>query len=121
MSGKVVHLDSEIHAEAKAYCEKHGIRMKDFVETLIADGVKKVSRLQPVGRKRLESLAEDIDGTPVWQRPPFWAGALEPQNVNRICRSGHTYVTADSVVGKCWCGQPPILSVIRTEEKTDGD
>jgi len=79
---KVVHLSDNAHRRAKEFCSQHGLKMSDWVATIIDEAVEKgksdtnVRGLVPK-RKILERLervpASNIEeAAPVYSRPPFW-------------------------------------------------
>lgn len=70
--GKVVHLTDDAHDQAKAYCQKHGLNMKEWVAQLIDKGIAQVTRL-PIDKKKLETCESEGEPEP-YNRPPFWTG-----------------------------------------------
>ncbi len=96
---KVVHLSEEAHAEAKTFCKARGLKMSDWVASLIIDAVSgkpgapqvekaiptpvPVVRAASSSRKKLlprldgprELIDEDI---PELSAPPFWAPLKTP-------------------------------------------
>jgi len=94
---KVVHLSDDSHRAAKAYCKENGLRMSDWVGSLIEAAIAG-SHVEPeaapapaaprvvstahypdgavVPRRSLRSLEETgetaEDGTAVYSAPPFW-------------------------------------------------
>ncbi len=79
---KVVHLTDNAHRRAKGFCTLHGLKMSDWVATLINEAVDKgradtkVRTLVPK-KKILEKLeitpqVGEVD-VPVYAKPPFWA------------------------------------------------
>lgn len=76
MAEKVVHVPDEVHAKAKAFCERHRLHMKRWVSGLILDAISddKVRRTTPVTKKKLPATETGgEDGPKPWERPPFWA------------------------------------------------
>lgn len=79
---KVVHLSDEAHAKAKAHCKERGLRMSDWVATLIDAAIE---GHMPVGprpgvvpvqkRKDIRRVGEleDQNVEAVLAAPPFWA------------------------------------------------
>ena len=81
---KVVHLSNSSHAEAKAYCKDRGLRMSDWVASLIEqaiEGLQAAERSDVVLRKKpVKRLDENLgpeEMVPAYAMPPFWARALE--------------------------------------------
>lgn len=87
MAGQVIHVDAALHQHAKEYCLTKGIKLKDWVESLmrtalsgqpiepVAASPRIVPPVQfdPVLKKTLpviESLT--VEESPPWARPPFW-------------------------------------------------
>ena len=91
---KVIHLSNEAHGLAKQYCKSKGLKMSDLVGALSMDAVsasepkevpEPVVEPQPVvveqsnapKKKKLPSIDDSPqvsqDGTPVYEKPPFWA------------------------------------------------
>ena len=83
---KVVHLSNDAHALAKVYCKSRGLKMSDWVGSLIIDAIsaqeepKQPEQPQDVSlprKKQLprmdESIQSTADGVPVYAQPPFWA------------------------------------------------
>ena len=80
---KVVHLSNDAHAKAKMFCKSHGLKMSDWVGTLIFKAIhsEEVSNNREVKvatplpkKKKLPKMEEDVvDGTPIYAKPPFWA------------------------------------------------
>lgn len=87
---KVVHLSDEAHQQAKVFCKERGLKMSDWVATLIhgaiADGRTDTDARSLVPKKRiLERLEAKIqpqpqvhvpapeEDVPAYARPPFWA------------------------------------------------
>ena len=95
---KVVHLSNEAHAQAKVYCKSRGLKMSDWVGSLIIDAIsvhEEPAPQEPVPvtnaprKKQLPRTDDTVqstdDGVPVYSQPPFWAksdvvaGEEEPQ------------------------------------------
>lgn len=85
---KVVHLSEDAHTRAKEYCKKRGLRMSDWVASLIevaiAGDEPEIARpgLMPVPRRKElirydDSRQTHDDGEPVYAAPPFWKKAGE--------------------------------------------
>jgi len=102
---KVIHLSNEAHAIAKDYCKRNGLRMSDWVASLIEEAIQSPQTRpepaappppeQPIAaaastvarRKPLERLPEDAqkvrpietaaveEEVPAYAAPPFWARA----------------------------------------------
>ena len=83
---KVVHLSNDAHALAKVYCKSRGLKMSDWVGSLIIDAIsvqeepKPQEQPQDVSlprKKQLPRVDETVqatdDGVPVYAQPPFWA------------------------------------------------
>ena len=83
---KVVHLSNEAHAQAKVYCKSRGLKMSDWVGSLIIDAISEqeepLPKEQPLDvsvprKKQLprtdDSVQSSADGVPVYSQPPFWA------------------------------------------------
>ena len=83
---KVVHLSNEAHAQAKVYCKSRGLKMSDWVGSLIIDAIsvqeepKPPEQPQDVSaprKKQLPRMDDTVqstdDGVPVYSQPPFWA------------------------------------------------
>ena len=88
---KVVHLSNDAHALAKVYCKSRGLKMSDWVGSLIIDAIsaqeepKQPEQPQDVSlprKKQLPRMDETIqstaDGVPVYAQPPFWAKSKTP-------------------------------------------
>ena len=88
---KVVHLSNEAHADAKLWCKARGLKMSDWVGSLILEAiaaevkeeeVAPVEETQAPRKKALPRLDEQSqagnDGTPVYSQPPFWASVAQP-------------------------------------------
>ena len=76
---KVIHLNEDAHKTAKKFCKEHGLRMSDWVGTLINEACDHVEAqaAPPTAKKKvLEKLGNtpqlDADGVPVAAKPPFW-------------------------------------------------
>ena len=80
---KVVHLADSAHRRAKEFCKLHGLRMSDWVATLINEAIAKgrtdtnVRALVPKKKilEKLETKPQMDDGVPVYAQPPFWKGS----------------------------------------------
>ena len=83
---KVIHLSNEAHGLAKQYCKSKGLKMSDWVGSLIIDAIsaqeepKQPEQPQDVSlprKKQLPRMDESVqataDGVPVYAQPPFWA------------------------------------------------
>jgi hypothetical protein len=87
---KVVHLSDDAHKQAKVFCREKGLKMSDWVATLIGEAIAKghtdakVRTLVPKKRilERLETksqlqppaqAAAAEEDVPAYARPPFWA------------------------------------------------
>ena len=87
---KVVHLSNDAHAEAKVFCKARGLKMSDWVGSLILEAISAqtqeevepapvpVQEVPAVPRKKKLPEMDDTvqsadDGTPVYAQPPFWA------------------------------------------------
>ena len=99
---KVVHLSNDAHAVAKVYCKENGLKMSDWVASLITRAITAESAPEPVAapapapvaaqpaaasapiqeepsgprKKKLPRLEEEEssdDVVPAYARPPFWA------------------------------------------------
>lgn len=79
---KVVHLSDSAHRRAKEFCRLHGLKMSDWVATLVNEAVDKgrtdtkVRTLVPKKKilEKLESVAQvEEPEVPVYAKPPFWA------------------------------------------------
>ena len=76
---KVVHLSSRAHQRAKVFCREHGLRMSDWVASLINEAVAKgrtdtlvrtpVQKKKPL--KRLDENAQYEPNVPAYSMPPF--------------------------------------------------
>ncbi len=88
---KVVHLSNDAHALAKVYCKSRGLKMSDWVGSLIIDAIsaqeepKQPEQPQDVSlprKKQLprmdDSVQSTADGVPVYAQPPFWAKSKTP-------------------------------------------
>ena len=88
---KVVHLSNDAHALAKVYCKSRGLKMSDWVGSLIIDAIsaqeepKQPEQPQDVSlprKKQLprmdDSVQSTADGVPVYAQPPFWAKSKAP-------------------------------------------
>jgi hypothetical protein len=86
---KVVHLSNDAHALAKVYCKSRGLKMSDWVGSLIIDAIsvqeepKPQEQPQDVSlprKKQLPRVDETVqttdDGVPVYAQPPFWAKSV---------------------------------------------
>ena len=88
---KVVHLSDKAHRRAKEFCKLHGLKMSDWVATLIDEAVDKgrtdvkVRGMVPKKKilDRLEQVAVEAEAqeeveveekAPAYARPPFWVG-----------------------------------------------
>lgn len=91
---KVVHLSDDAHNNAKQFCREHALKMSDWVATLInlavrgeklsaaASIVAAANMRTMVEKKKLAQPSDtpsqtDVDGSPVYSAPPFWAQASE--------------------------------------------
>jgi hypothetical protein len=81
---KVVHLSDEAHRQAKDFCDRHGLRMTDWVANMIrreialGDPAQRQSHLAHVQRSKPMQVYDDRrgaaeDGVPAYAAPPFWA------------------------------------------------
>lgn len=75
---KVIHLPEATHRLAKTFCRENGLKMSDWVGTLI-DEASAGSQPQPPAPPRKKVLAKlrdlpqtDNDGVPLTEKPPFW-------------------------------------------------
>jgi hypothetical protein len=78
---KVIHLSEDAHRLAKEFCSRHGLRMSDWVGTLVDEAIAK-TQAQPVTSlsastkkvlTKLRSIPQtDDQGVPIFQKPPFW-------------------------------------------------
>ena len=92
---KVIHLADSAHAQAKTYCKENGLKMSDWVASLIGVAVRDVVREEkavpaPVAppaetarKKRLPTFeleADELasDDSAMLSRPPFWAKQATP-------------------------------------------
>ena len=88
---KVVHLSNDAHALAKVYCKSRGLKMSDWVGSLIIDAIsaqeepKQPEQPQDVSlprKKQLPRMDDTVqstaDGVPVYAQPPFWAKSKAP-------------------------------------------
>ena len=88
---KVVHLSNDAHALAKVYCKSRGLKMSDWVGSLIIDAIsaqeepKQPEQPQDVSlprKKQLPRMDDTVqstaDGVPVYAQPPFWAKSKTP-------------------------------------------
>lgn len=79
---KVIHLADDAHKTAKRFCKQHGLRMSDWVATLVDEAISNhpATVIPPVEaatkpkKKVLEKLSSVVqaDESPPWQQPPFW-------------------------------------------------
>jgi hypothetical protein len=84
---KVIHLSDDAHNKAKAYCKEQGLKMSDWVasliDTAISSGIGAITpefddnvRALVQKKKVLEHYEETPqiadDGLPVYAAPPFW-------------------------------------------------
>ncbi len=91
---KVVHLSDEAHAEAKSFCKQRGLKMSDWVASLIRKAVAEAERVaqaeaaqaeaevrvvesSTIPRKKVlrhleEIVTEEVD-TSIYNTPPFWS------------------------------------------------
>jgi len=82
---KVVHLSDDAHVRAKDFCKDNGLRMSDWVASLIDQaiaggapmvvpqpGVAAVPKRKSL--RRLEEVQNREDVEAVYAAPPFWAG-----------------------------------------------
>lgn len=65
-SPTIVHLDRDLHEELKAYCHERGLRMKEFVSSII-----RREMAEDAGLKTLDKIPEGSD-LGAWAKPPFW-------------------------------------------------
>lgn len=82
MSTKVVHLSIDAHTLAKKHCKEHGLKMSDWVATLIRQAISDSKKdtitsnvRNFVAKKSVIVPTSDDrhDETPAWAQPPFWA------------------------------------------------
>jgi len=87
MSGKVVHLSSEIHEKMTEFCRANQLKASDWVSRLIIvvtggdvriesvpDKPKPQPLIEVVERKRV-SIPSELEAPPaddLWSRAPFW-------------------------------------------------
>ena len=94
---KVVHLSNDAHALAKVYCKSRGLKMSDWVGSLIIDAIsaqeepKQPEQPQDVSlprKKQLprmdDSVQSTADGVPVYAQPPFWAKSTVPAESEEV-------------------------------------
>ena len=90
---KVVHLSDDAHNNAKAFCKEHGLKMSDWVASLIDgaisagggtiapppmvfdDNVRALVQKKKVLEQYVEAPQTAEDGLPIYSAPPFWAKA----------------------------------------------
>lgn len=77
MAEKVVHIPDDVHEQAKAFCKKNHIHMRDWVSSLIEEGIENVIRFplngpQPVKKKDLPKTEGRSSDTEAFEQPPFW-------------------------------------------------
>lgn len=98
---KVVHLSNDAHALAKVYCKSRGLKMSDWVGSLIIDAISVQEEPKPqeqpqdvsVPRKKQLPRMDDTvqstdDGVPVYSQPPFWAkSTIEPELEETVVES----------------------------------
>ena len=103
---KVVHLSNDAHALAKVYCKSRGLKMSDWVGSLIIDAIsaqeepKQPEQPQDVSlprKKQLPRMDDTVqstaDGVPVYAQPPFWAKSTAPVESEEVAAE----VTSESV------------------------
>jgi hypothetical protein len=56
MKTKSVQLNSKLHSEVKEYCNENGLKLQQFVETLIENGLSK--NIQSNSRKSKKRMQE---------------------------------------------------------------
>jgi hypothetical protein len=90
---KVIHLSDDAHNKAKAFCKEQGLKMSDWVASLIdaaiasggapamvigaamEDNVRALVQKKKVLEHYEERPQTAEDGLPVYAAPPFWAKA----------------------------------------------
>ena len=90
---KVVHLSDDAHNNAKAFCKEHGLKMSDWVASLIDgaicagggntavpapvfdDNVRALVQKKKVLEQYVEEPQTAEDGLPIYSAPPFWSKA----------------------------------------------
>lgn len=74
MSGKVIHISERAHRRAKEYCDKHNLRMSEWVTNLILNTLDRksvVTRSTIISKVGSNQSAKPPDDP--WTREPFWA------------------------------------------------
>lgn len=76
---KVIHLADDAHKTAKRFCKQHGLRMSDWVATLVDEAIANQVQVQPPPPPKKKKVLEKLsakpqagDDTPPWEQPPFW-------------------------------------------------
>ena len=91
MSGKVIHIDADVHAQAKEHCIKNNIHMSRWIANLIRSAISgpaaeiedpykkprshqktKVYKTDVVAKKPIVTLSERETNNP-YIAPPFWS------------------------------------------------
>ncbi len=69
-------------------------------------------------RSRITGMVDELSGSPTTRGVAHVLRALldgeppMPENTERTCRAGHTYVTDASLPGRCWCGESVSLETV---------
>jgi type IV secretory pathway VirB10-like protein len=83
---KVFHANDETHARVREFCEKHGLRSKDWVDRIVTWALNKKiidpePNKQPVyteAKKKLEPPPPATKDAPKpWEQKPFWENRAE--------------------------------------------
>jgi hypothetical protein len=98
--GKVIHVDDELHARLRLFCDEHRTQMKLWVHDVLERAMERPTdpvepkvepeaklppiekvvpiTVEPVERKPMVVASnEPLDDEP-WSRPPFWTHRSKP-------------------------------------------
>jgi antitoxin component of RelBE/YafQ-DinJ toxin-antitoxin module len=78
---KVIHLGTDAHKTAKRFCKQHGLRMTDWVATLVDEAIANhVTPIEVASESPKKKVLQKLAATPqadepqLWERAPFWKG-----------------------------------------------
>lgn len=77
---KVIHVSTEAHTNAKAFCKERGMQMASWVERLMREAMERerpLKQLQKaIAKKRYEAVITDENVLDI-SAPPFWERRAE--------------------------------------------
>ena len=73
MDEKVIHISEETHKRAKEWCKEQGLKMKEWIETLIYKTLNEDTNVSLTKKEKLKYLSIYPEPEiPPESLPPFW-------------------------------------------------